>query len=124
MSDVLDHFYAGLTLIDSMLQFWVSITFAVIVAVHFVGDRLGRQMYLLLTGLYALVSVVSLARYIGAAIQIAHYLKMLTAEREWPVPFAVSAVSGFGTGLLLIFGSVGTLYFMYSVRKSGARRGA
>jgi len=124
MSGLLDHFYAALALIDSMLQFWVSITFAVIVAVHFVGNRLGRQMYLLMSGLYALVSVVSLARYIGASIQVTHYIEVLRAEGEWPVPLTVSAVAGFGTGLLLICGSIGTLYFMYSIRRSGERSGA
>jgi hypothetical protein len=123
MSDLIDHFYDAVALTDSALQFWISITFAVIVGVHFVGDRLSRQMYLLMAGLYGLVSVVFLSRYIGASIQLVHYLNSIRAQYDWPVPWIYSAVAGYGTLVLLIFGTIGTLYFMHSVRKSGPRNG-
>lgn len=83
LSELLDHVYAELALTDSVLQFWISITFAVIVAIHFVGRRLGRQMYLLMSGLYALVSLVSLARYIASSIQLLHYVDILRTQHEW-----------------------------------------
>ena len=124
MSELLDHVYAELAITDSVLQFWISITFAVIVAIHFVGGRLGRQMYLLMSGLYALVSLVSLARYIVSSIQLIHYIDILRAQHEWPVPWIYSAIAGYGTLLLLVSGSVGTLYFMHSARKSGLRSAA
>ena len=118
--DLIERFYSAVALSDSILQFWISITFAVIVATHFVGNRVGRTMHFLMTGLYALVSVISIARYLGNSIQLISFTDALRAIDEWPVPWIYSAVAGYGTLLLLVLGTSGTLYFMHSVRTSGS----
>jgi hypothetical protein len=123
-ASVIDLFYSAVALSDSILQFWISITFAVIVATHFVGKRIGSTMYLLMASLYGLVSIVSIARYLGASVQLIHYVDALREAGEWPVPGIYSVIAGYGTLLLLGLGTVGTLYFMRSVRRSASREGA
>ena len=122
IADLIGRFYDSIALADSVLQFWTSITFGVIVAVHFVGHRMRRVMYLLMSGLYALVSIVSIARYLGASQQTIDYLKRIrVAGYDWPVSRIYIGVAGYGTLALLLLGTFGTLYFMYSVRRAPPR---
>jgi len=117
-SDLIDHLYAALALSDAVLQFWISITFALIVGVHFVGSRLSGAMYRLMAGLYALVSVITLARYLGVSFQLIHYVGVLRSHGEWHSPWILQAIAGYGTFFLIVFGTIATLYFMSSIRKN------
>ena len=121
--NLVDHFYSAVALSDSAMQFWISITFAVIVATHFVGKRIGRTMYVLMTSLYALVSLISIARYLGASARMILYTNALREGGEWPVPWIYTVVAGYGTFLLLVLGTFGTLYFMYTVRRDASDDG-
>src|SRR5436305_3760018 len=48
--------YAALALTDSILQIWLTLTFAVIVATYVAGKRFDRPVYLLVSSLYAFAS--------------------------------------------------------------------
>ena len=116
---VYDALYAALSLSDSSLQIWTSFTFALIVAVHLGGARIGRSTYRLISGLYGLYACVLIIRYCSAAFQIIHYQNLL-AERSlepWPVPKAVGIMIGSGTLILMLGGTIATLWFVHAVRK-------
>jgi len=113
--------YESLSLADSILQIWMTATFAVIVATYIAGSRVGRVVYRLVSSLYALYAVVLITRYSSSAFQIFHYRNILI-ERDfepWPVPYWVSIVIGSGTFLLMFAGTVATLWFIHWTRNRG-----
>ena len=108
--------YAALELTDSVLQIWITLTFAVIVSTYVAGTRFDRLVYRLVSGLYGLASIVLLTRFTSAAIQAFHYKNLLVARgyEPWPVPNLVSLIIGGGTFVLIFVGTLGTLWFVRS----------
>lgn len=113
--------YAALSLADSILQIWLTVTFAVIVASYLAGSRISNAMFYLISGLYGLAALVLTTRFVGTGHQIYHYRNLLVANgyEPWPVPPLLTHIIGGGTFLLLSAGSVATLWFVYSIRKRG-----
>ncbi|NND44039.1 MAG: hypothetical protein HKN58_01855 [Xanthomonadales bacterium] len=116
---IYESLYEALALSDASLQIWISITFAVIVAGHIAGRRIRHYTYGLVAGLYGLYSAVLLVRYCSAAYQILHYQGLLLSRglEPWPVPKALGILIGSGTLLLMLGGTVATLWFIRSVRQ-------
>src|SRR5262245_30319099 len=107
--------YDSLSLADSILQIWMTMTFAVIVATYIAGERVGRVMFRLVSSLYGLYAVVLITRYGSSAFQIFHYRSTLIERgfEPWPVPYWIAIVIGSGTFFLMLAGTVATLWFMY-----------
>lgn len=114
--------YAALGLTDSILQIWITLTFAVIVSTYVAGKRFDKQVYWLLSSLYAMASIILLIRFGSAAFQAFYYKDLLAARgfETWPVPNIVSVIIGGGTLLLIFAGTLGTLWFVRATRKSVA----
>ena len=106
--------YSALGLTDSVLQIWLTLTFAVIVSTYVAGRRFDRRVYLLVSGLYALASAVQFVRFCSAAYQAFYYKDLLVARGfdPWPVPDWASIVIGAGSVLLIVTGTLGTLWFV------------
>jgi|SRR4249919_381491 len=111
--------YASLGLTDSILQIWITLTFAVIVSTYIAGTRFNRQVYRLLTSLYAFASFILLVRFGSAAFQAFHYRNLLLARgfEPWPVPNVVSVIIGGGSVALIAAGTLGTLWFVRTTWK-------
>jgi hypothetical protein len=112
--------YAALALTDSILQIWITLTFAVIVATYVAGKRFDRQVCLLVSGLYALASLVLFARFGSAAFQAFYYKDLLVKRgfEPWPVPQFVSIIIGGGSLVLLFAGTIAILWFVRSTWKN------
>jgi hypothetical protein len=119
MPQLYDVIYHALALGDSTLQIWTSFTFAVIVAVHLAGDRIARSTYFLGSSLYAVLASVLILRYCGDAYQILHYQKLLVERgfEPWPVPDVLGVLIGAGTFILMVGGTIGTLWYARSSRR-------
>jgi hypothetical protein len=117
---IMQTLYSALSLADSILQIWLTVTFAVIVASYLAGSRISDFMYYLISGLYGLAALVLITRFISAAYQIYFYRDLLVASgfEPWPVPPLVTQVIGVGTFVLLSGGSLATLWFIRSVREA------
>lgn len=111
--------YEALGLADSSLQIWMTYTFALVAAAHFAGDRINGLTYGIVSGLYGLYAGVLIVRYFSAAYQILHYQALLTERNfeAWPVPKPVGILIGSGTFLLMVGGTVLTLWFVRKVRR-------
>lgn len=120
---IFDALYASIAMTDSVLQIWLTMTFAVIVSTYFAGDRLDRRVYLLVAGLYALASAVELVRFCTAAYAAFFYRDWLVERgfEAWPVPLGVSVFIGLSSVLLMLAGSVGTLWFVWSTWRAVER---
>ena len=112
--------YAALGLTDSILQIWITLTFAVVVSTYVAGKRFDRPVYLLVSGLYGLASLILFTRFVSAAFQGFYYKNRLVTlgYEPWPVPNFVSVIIGGGSCLLLIAGTLGTLWFVRSTWKN------
>lgn len=110
--------YEALSLSDSSLQIWMTFTFALIAAAHFAGSRLSGITYNVVAALYGVYAAVLIVRYFSAAYQILHYQQLLRERgfEAWPVPKPVGALIGGGTALLMVGGTVLTLWFVRRIR--------
>lgn len=120
MNQIYENIYAALALSDSTMQLWVTFTFAVVVAVHLGAEKIEQKTFKLITFLYGLYSIVAVIRYVADAYQVLHYQELLTVLNfePWPIPDAFGILIGIGTFILLVGGSLGTLWFIRSNMKS------
>jgi hypothetical protein len=114
--------YDSLALADSILQIWMTVTFAVIVATYIAGVRVGHVMYRLVSCLYGLYAAVLITRFGSSAFQIFHYRSTLIERgfEPWPVPYWVAITIGSGTFVLMLAGTAATLWFMRWTRSGGS----
>jgi hypothetical protein len=112
--------YATIGLTDSILQIWLTLTFAVIVSTYVAGKRFDRPIYLLVSGLYALASAIQLVRFCTAAYSAFFYRNWLIERgfEAWPVPDSVSKFIGLSSVVLIFAGTVGTLWFVRATWKN------
>lgn len=117
---IYESIYSGLALMDSQLQIWTTFTFALLVAVHVGGNHITKSIFRLGIGLYGLYALVLILRNLSATFQVLHYQELLVAQgfEPWPVPGAVGMSIGIGTFVLLVGGTVATMWF---VRETYAR---
>jgi hypothetical protein len=104
----------AIQLTDSILQIWLTLTFAVIVSTYVAGKRFDRLIYRLIFGLYALASAIQLVRFGAAAWQAFFYRNWLLDRgfSAWPIPNVVSILIAIGTLVLIVAGTIGTLWFV------------
>ena len=110
-----------------MIQFWITATFALIVAFHFAGAQLSRPIAILVHVLYISVATISLATYVQSADTVLYWNAVIDglavkngiinqAQMETAVFWRV--VSTWGGGLLMLLGSIATFYYGLHVRRS------
>lgn len=111
--------YAALGLTDSILQNWITLLFAVIVSAYVAGKHFDRPLYLLISSLYGLASIILLTRFASAVIQAFHYKNLLVTQglSPFPVPNFMSVAIGGGTLMPIFVGIIGTLWFVRSTWK-------
>jgi hypothetical protein len=116
---IYENLYSVLAVADSILQIWLTVTFAVLVAAYVAGNRITRYLYLLINFLYGFAALILAVRFVSAAYQIYYYRDLLVTNgfAPWPVPRFLSAMIGGGTLILLVGGSIATLWFIHVVRK-------
>lgn len=111
---IYESIYSGLALMDSQLQIWTTFTFALLVAVHVGGDRITHRIFRLAMTLYSLYAFVLILRNVSATFQVLHYQELLVTQglEPWPVPGPIGLSIGLGTLLLLVGGTLATLWFV------------
>ena len=99
---------------DTTISFWMSVTFAVIVAVHALGKRVTPPLTRLLAGLYGAFSLFTLFRLIGLAEDSRFITEHLAAAqiRLRPEGFGWSAMSESILWWVVVVGIIATLHFI------------
>jgi len=109
VSEILQLMIEHEQLIDSQLEFWLTVTFATIVA-SFVGkSALTKTMRRIITGLYLIASVVFVSRMFYEAQDLLGYMNLLEARG---VLFNIPYVTGIARYILIILGVSATVYFV------------
>ncbi len=67
---------------DSAFEFWITVSFGVLIAVHVARDTIGKPLRLLICGLYLATSLVAILLNIGDALQITGYAELMNTPFE------------------------------------------
>ena len=96
--------------IDTQFQFWITITFATIVASFVSRNLLTTQMRVLISSLYLIATVVVASRWYYDVEDILAFNDMLGTLGHTPTTPLITALS---RGVLMILGTFSTLYFVF-----------
>lgn len=99
---------------DSMIEFWMQTTFAVVVAVFVAGDRLSRWMRRMIVGLYLIASAQAVVRWILLVRRTDTYRDRAVAQgyaempTDWGLVYVITAM----LFMMFVGGVLGTVYFV------------
>ncbi len=99
---------------DTQIQFWMQASFAVIVAVFFVGDRFPAEIRRLIASLYLIASMLAALRWTLTLRRNLAYRDRLMAEGYADIPTDLRLLIPINLLIMLIFlgGVLGTIYFL------------
>ena len=101
---------------DTQFQYWLSVTFAVVVASFVSGERLSGPMRLLAAVLYLLASILLIFRFFQFA-QTTHIYEIALADAGTPTASAGSLIL-ITRFLLFGLGTASALYFLFKTKKT------
>ena len=112
-AEVIEMMYESLGYADRNFEFWITASFAVILAFHFSADKLTTLMYRLITFLYCSATILFVSRWSVAALQYASFRRRLIDMD------AAAGVSGnvmesivtLAYVVVIVLGTLGTIYF-------------
>jgi hypothetical protein len=106
------------TLLDTQFQYWMTVSFAVVVAAFVAGDRLSRRLRYVVTTLYAIATLVVFSRAWLAGSQSLAIVTDL--EERGAGLFNLSGGGAIGGRILLfVIGSISVVYFLMAADASG-----
>jgi hypothetical protein len=112
-SAIIEMMYESLGYADRNFEFWISASFAVILAFHFSGDRLTTLMYRLITFLYCSATILFVSRWSLAAMQYASFRQQLL-DMGSSIKVSGNVMEGIITLaylMVIVLGTIGTIYF-------------
>lgn len=97
-----------------ILEFWVSVSFAVVVASFFIAKEVNFRIFRIIGILYVLSSLFMASIYIGSSLRAAHYFNMLVEAGADVSHFdnPVSNSTILMAALLFFGGMAATLYYV------------
>ena len=104
---------------DSMMEFWISATFAVVVAVFVAREHLSRAMLMMILGLYVAASVMFALRWVVFLRRTFHYREELIKLTGSDIPTDDVLVGVIVVLIISIFmlGIGATSYFLHQKEK-------
>ncbi|MBL4580264.1 MAG: hypothetical protein JKY29_00480 [Gammaproteobacteria bacterium] len=99
--------------IDTAFNYWVSVTFALIIAAHFVGRNLNARETYTLVGLYAGFCIVYAGRIVFSGLMASKYTEAINVL----VPPGYMNLLGIMRYPVFIFGSFAAAYFLIKTEK-------
>ena len=115
IAELYELMYASVDLMDRIFEFWLTASFAVVVASHYVSDRLTTRLATVLAALYGLISLQLVVRYFLAIRKMIETRDILVSRGE---TFALGAAGFAGSLVLATFavGIVSVLAFVWISR--------
>jgi hypothetical protein len=99
---------------SGVLEFWVSISFAVVVASFFTSKQLNRKVIRLMTFLYILSSMFLASLYMAAAVRTSHYYQAMNSAGYDASHFdnPMNYITLFLMLVLYVGGTCGTVFYL------------
>ncbi|MEE8094368.1 MAG: hypothetical protein V3T47_09030 [Gammaproteobacteria bacterium] len=121
LAELTELYFAAATLMDTQFQYWISVTFAVVIAGFFAGNRLTKNLSYLAAILYGLATFVLIARFTAAAGTVAMFGNAIVeAGVEMSRVGLPTRVLRY---ILFTTGTLAALYFLLRQRRSGGENG-
>lgn len=113
-------YFEALGFNNDLLQIWLTVTFAAIIAMYIAAPQITRFLRVLIAGLYLFGAFVLIGRLTYSFTQITHYrtLAVDLGLSEIPKP-PMAEVIGLAYFILLIIGSIATLWFLATYKRDG-----
>ena len=97
---------------DAQFQYWLSVSFAVLVAAFIAGERLTFRWRAWVAFLYLLVSVLFALRFAGAAMHATEMTEELV-RRGVPTPNDLATIAGLLRSSIFVLGFFTTMLFLF-----------
>ena len=110
VSEILELTLLSESAVDAQVQFWLTATFATIVASVVGRSLLTRKLRALILSLYLTATFVFVSRWIYEAIDLNNYQEMLNQIGYENTPPTLTIIGRF---VLIVFGTCATAYFIY-----------
>ena len=112
VAELYELFYTVLEAVDRILEFWISASFAIVVAVFLGAERLNKTMYILVAVAYTLITANMIVRTRINAIKFEEIRTQLIEYGEMFVPELSTAAWLLQMGVMAL-GTFGTLFFVW-----------
>jgi len=99
--------------LESVFQFWLSATFAAIVASHLASDRLTKAYASMLTGLYLVFTFSVVVRMMAFRETLGRYFLQLAEIREDSLGSSVVGLVNGSIWTTVILGTIATVVFIW-----------
>ncbi len=99
--------------LESVFQFWLSATFAAIVASHLASDRLTKAYASMLTGLYLVFTFSVVVRMMAFRETLERYLSQVAEIRGDSLGSSVVGLINASTWATVILGTLATVVFIW-----------
>lgn len=104
--------------VEVAFEFWLTATFAILVAFHFAGNSIGKYLRTTTSLLYAMLTASFLARQYTTFFNLAEYSRRLAdAGFESPPFTSVQLIIPFSYTVVALVGFIATIYFV--LRRTG-----
>ena len=119
--EVRQSFIEYLNTLNQLTEFWLTISFAVVVAATYAPERLERKFFTLIWVGYLAASIILFLNRVNLSLMVFSFITANTGE-EGSTPIyqpVFGSLSAGGNFLLMIIGTVGVIYY---VRNIGSKR--
>ena len=120
VSELYQTLYVVLEAADRLIEFWLSASFAIVVATFLAAGRLNKALFGLITVTYTLVSVQMFLRW---WLNLTKFVEIRTQliDRGEPYNLILSISGGYIQIAIFVIGTFGTLYFVWHTYRQGGR---
>jgi hypothetical protein len=104
---------------NANIEFWLTATFAVVIAFHFLSGKITKSLYWVSTGLYLYSSLFFLLRFTNVGISFQSFQTLLVSLGYEPYPGGLADMLGLMTYVLYIFGTIACSWYMRKCYRGG-----
>ena len=108
--------------LNQLSEFWLSISFAVVVAATYAPERLERKFFTLIWVGYLAASIIVFLNRINLSLMLFAFISENTKAGAAPPPInpIIGPMAGGGNFLLMLLGTVGVVYYVRNIEKKRA----
>ena len=119
VTDVYELQLMTIELMNANIEFWLGTTFAVLVAFHFMSEKINRDIYIAASTIYGLSAIFFGIRYLNNVAIMRGFSSMLAEQGYDQLPSEFRLAVGFGVIALFVIGTTGCLWYMWSCYRKG-----
>ncbi len=121
VGNIYETLYAVLEASDRIFEFWITASFAVVIATFLAASRVTKVMFVLISFTYGIVLANMLIRWSIATLKFREIQASLIEQgKVFPSSLLIDT-SGFLTITTFIIGTCGTLYFVWFTYRNQKR---